>query len=102
MSINIQTPAGLVPLTGKVTKSQVITALGYTPANETTFNTHKQDTVIHVTAEDRERWDNVLSDDSEYLSVVDASGNIIALIDEAGVHSVDFYIGADSVSLHLD
>lgn len=102
MSINIQTSAGLIPLSAKVTKSQVITALGYAPTSETIFNTHKQDTTIHVTVADRERWDNPLTDDSNHLSIVDSNGNIIALIDDTGVHSVDFHIGADSVKSQLN
>lgn len=101
MSINIQTSAGLIPLSAKVTKSQVLTALGYTPTSESIFNTHQQNTTIHVTAEDRERWDNPLTDDSNHLSIVDSNGNIIALIDDTGVHSVDFHIGADSVKQQL-
>jgi hypothetical protein len=101
MSINIQTSAGLIPLSAKVTKSQVIAALDYTPTSETIFNTHKQNTTIHVTAADRERWDNPLTDDSNHLLIVDSNGNIIALIDDTGVHSVDFHIGADSVKQQL-
>ena len=34
MSLNIQTPAGLLEIGGKVTKGKITSALGYTPANE--------------------------------------------------------------------
>jgi len=43
-------------LTG-ITSSQVTTALGYTPVNDTAFTAHTADTTVHVTAQDKATWD---------------------------------------------
>jgi len=42
-------------LTG-ITSSQVTTALGFTPTNNTTFAAHTADTTVHVTAQDKATW----------------------------------------------
>ena len=54
---------------------------------------HIEDEVIHVTAEDRERWDNksdfesITEDDNRALSIVDKDSNIIARFDGDGLHT---------------
>lgn len=48
MSLNIQTPNGLLEISTKVTKDKVIEALGYEPANET----HVKDNTVHITPEE--------------------------------------------------
>lgn len=54
---------------------------------------HMNDEIIHVTAEDRERWDNksdfesITEDDNSALSIVDKDGNVIAKFDGDGLHT---------------
>lgn len=97
MSLNIQTPNGLLEIGGKVTKEKIISALEYTPANET----HVEDANIHVSAEDRKAWDNkssfsgnyndlidapnIMETDSGDMIIADESGNIIMQVNEAGL-----------------
>lgn len=42
-------------LTG-ITSSQVTTALGFTPANNTAFTAHTADTTVHVTSSEKSTW----------------------------------------------
>lgn len=81
-------------------------------------NEHKNDTTTHVTEADRSKWNNksnfsgsyndlrdlpnVLDDESDSFNVVDKDGNIIATIDEGGVHTVDVYLGSNSLLKLLD
>lgn len=68
MSLNIQTSTGLLEISTKVTKDKVISALGYSPANEeieTTVDNHIKDTDAHITSDERELWtENVENLDS--------------------------------------
>ena len=59
MSLNIKTATGLLEIGGKVTKEEIISALGYEPANgkiETTAENHISDTDVHITSDERELW----------------------------------------------
>lgn len=71
MSVNIQTPAGLLKISGdRVTKETINKALGYTPVNV-------------------DELPDIFDDASDYLVIVDASGNIATRIDEQGVQTVN-------------
>lgn len=54
---------------------------------------HMNDEVIHVTADDRERWDNksdfesITEDDNSALNIVDKDGHVIAKFDGDGLHT---------------
>lgn len=65
MSLNIQTSTGLLEISTKVTKDKVISALGYSPANEeveTTVDNHINDADIHITSEERILWTENVED----------------------------------------
>ena len=101
MSLNIQTPNGLLEIGGKVTKEKIISALEYTPANKT----HVEDANIHVSVEDRQLWDsnstfsgnyndligapNIIETDSGDLTIVDESSNIIMQVDSDGISTTN-------------
>ena len=71
MSLNIQLADGTLKEINEVTKEKIITALDYIPANE-------------------EDLPNITDDDeSRELTIEDASGNVIARIDEEGIHSTE-------------
>jgi hypothetical protein len=95
LSLNIQTPNGLLEISTKVTKDKVIEALGYEPANET----HVKDNTVHITSEERENWNNkfdgtyfdlegspnITDDESGNLVIADSNGNAIMQVDSDGV-----------------
>lgn len=111
MSLNIQTQNGLVEI-GKVTKEKVTTALGYTPADETTLANHVANIDIHITAQERTAWNNksdfsgdytdlenvpnITENESEDLIIADNNGNIIAKFDSDGLDTTN--IDANSVN----
>ena len=113
MSINIQTASGLKKISDSITKQKIINTLGYTPISQDDMNTHTSNTNIHVTTEDRAKWNaksdfsgdyndlnnrpNISDDGSDKYMIADKSGNVIAFIDANGIHSVDMTI--DGVSL---
>lgn len=101
MSLNIKTSTGLLEIGGSVTKEKVISALGYSPANEeveTTvdnhindsdihiasdertlwnknvenLNSHKSDTTIHVTSAEKQAWNNKSDFSGAYADLIDA------------------------------
>lgn len=111
MSVNVQLANELRRISGQnITQAQIMLALGYTPTNDTDFLAHAKNGSIHVSAQDRERWNNALShgfsgnyndlqdkpdifnDNSGVLQITDNSGNIIAQIDRYGIKSVNFFV----------
>lgn len=107
MSINIQTVNGLKVLADKTTKDTIKAALGYNPANEESLSSHENDDVKHITAAERESWRNkpetyeqlkekpdIFDDDSGEFYITDGSGNIIAKIDDNGIHALNVFVGA--------
>ena len=70
MSLNIQTADGLLEIGGNVTKEKVISALGYSPADE-------------------EDLPNITEDESGELTVADQSGNVIMTVDAEGIHTTE-------------
>lgn len=87
MSLNIQTTNGLLEIGGKITKEKIISALGYTPADKDYNNL--------------ENKPNISDDGSGEFKITDNLGNIIAIIDGTGVHSVDFIIKGESLTEKL-
>lgn len=71
--------------------------------HKTKTDTHIADTVIHTTAEEKAHWNDksfdsltdspISSSDTSVLYVVDSKDQIIAKIDENGLHSIEVYIG---------
>lgn len=54
------------------------------------INTHVGNDNIHVTTDDKTRWDNInniLDDDTGSFNIADPSGNIVATIDAAGLQT---------------
>lgn len=66
---------------------------------------HIEDADIHITAEEREKWNSVdfenLESENDSLVINDSNGNIIAKIDAGGVHSVDFVAPNGKVNEHI-
>ena len=119
MSLNIKTATGLLEIGGNVTKEKVISALGYSPANET----HVEDTSVHVSSEDRQTWNNKSDFSGAYADLIDApnivenesgkvvyadeSGNIIVQIDENGLETTtvtakNVVVGGKDVGVKFD
>ena len=118
MSINIKTSAGLLEIGGSVTKEKIIAALECVPADEKVVNSHINNSNIHVTAEDKARWDskdygdlenlpNITDDESGNLTIADNNGNAIARFDEDGltttnVNTKTLRLNGEDLSVLLD
>ena len=100
MSINIQTSNGLQKIiSDNLTKSKVINALGYTPANANTLEVY----VSQINSELAKKSEfsgsyydlinapDIIEDNSGSVHYADENGNVIATIDEQGVSSIEFY-----------
>ena len=126
MSINIQTSTGLLEISSdKVTKEKVVSALGYSPANaeiESTVNNHIGDSNIHITAEERARWNsnsgggnaanggfsgdyndlinkpNIDDNGSGELSIQDDEGNSIFKVNSDGVRTTDISLNKTNIT----
>lgn len=85
-----ETPIILVD--GSGVHTSYITATDAVLSNQSVVE-HMNDEVIHVTAEDRERWDNksdfesITEDDNSALSIVDKDKHVIARFDGDGLHT---------------
>lgn len=121
MSVNVQLANELRRLSGdNLTTSQIMLALGYTPANDTEFLAHARSSAIHVTEEDRKRWNlnsgnsschgnyyeldnapNIFDDGSAEYNIVDPYDNIIVSISNKGVSSVNFWIGNQDIVTYV-
>lgn len=95
MSINIQLDGKLQKISGQtMTKEKIIEKLGYTPANETTLdaNITELNSNLDILESALEEHKNSMSDidaanaDDKFV-IADPSGNIIAKIDDEGVHT---------------
>lgn len=76
----IQLEDRLQKISGDLTHDNIVRALGYTPSN---FSGNFNDLE-----------DNPLTQDGNgEFNIVDESGNIIAVVDNKGVHSIDFIAG---------
>lgn len=90
MSVNIQTANGLKRISGdNLTSTKVISALGYTPANE-------EDLKNYATLVDLSGY-LPKEDDGDSFSIADPSGNIIFQVNQNGVNSVDYLIKGKSI-----
>jgi len=111
MSINIKTAEGLKKLSGEnITKEKIITALGYTPSDEVSLDDHINEGDIHVTLNDKAKWNaksdfsgnyndlpdkpSLTDDGSDTLHIVDKDGNVIAKIDKDGAQTTELTLGA--------
>ena len=124
MSLNIQTTNGLKKISNDITKEKLIGALGYTPADETQIakleadiTAHTENTDVHVTTEDRERWDNksdfsgsykdltdqpnIIDDESGEYVITDADGNVIFQVDAEGAHTTALSLNGKDVNTLL-
>ena len=97
MSINIQLDGKLQKISGQtMTKEKIIEKLGYTPADETTLdaNITELNTNLDTLESALEEHKNSMSDidaanaDDKFV-IADPSGNIIAKIDNEGLHTTD-------------
>lgn len=100
MSVNVQTKNGLKQIADKTTKKNILKVLGYTPANKESLENHRGDAIIHISSKERDYWDNkpetyeqlkekpsIYEDLPETLYVVDKNSNIIAFVDNEGIHT---------------
>ena len=88
MSVNIQTANGLKRISGdNLTSTKVISALGYTPANEEDLKNYAPRTLLsnYLTITDAASTYLPKEDDGDSFSIVDPSGNIIFKVDQNGV-----------------
>ena len=95
MSLNIQTSNGLLEIGGSVTKDKVVSALGYSPANEEAIDDHVNNSVLHITAAERAKWNsgtgsgsgisNIEDDGSGELTIQDEADNAIFRVDANGM-----------------
>lgn len=86
MATYIQTPKGLYPIGGQVTKNKIIKALGYTPsAFDGNYNslTDKPE---------------IIDDGSDSFYIADTQGNIIFKVDSNGIHSVNLTLNGKTIS----
>lgn len=90
MGTYIKSSTGLVRLDQPVTSKTIQQALGYLPTNN-------YEDLINKPI-DGGVWTN----DSDNFYIVDNNENIIALIDEKGIHSIDFDINGKSVKDHIE
>ena len=86
MAIYIQTPNGLYPIGGQVTKSIIIEALGYTPsAFDGDYNSLNN-------------RPEILEEGSDSFYIVDTQGNIIFKVDSNGIHSVNLTLNDKTIN----
>lgn len=62
---------------------------------------HKNNQDIHITSEERKRWNDPLSDESDTLYINDAYGNTIAIFDANGLTTTDVIIKFNNGSLEI-
>lgn len=85
----IQLEDRLQKISGDLTHNNIIKALGYTPSD---FSGNFNDLI-----------DNPLTQDGNgEFKIVDESGNIIAIVDSEGIHSIDFVAGDHKLSNKAD
>ena len=108
MGVYLQQKDKLLRLSGEnITDEKVINALGYVPADENVVKNHIEDKDVHVSAEDRENWDNkdyaslenkpnIEDDGSGSFNVADDNGHIIFKADAAGIYSTDLFLNKNS------
>lgn len=86
MATYIQTPNGLYPIGGQVTKSKIIKALGYTPsAFDGDYNSLNNKPEI-------------VDDGSDSFYIADTKGNIIFRVDSNGIHSVNLTLNGKTIN----
>lgn len=93
MGTYIKSSTGLIRLDQPITSETIKQALGYLPVN---FSGNYEDLT------NKPIDGGVWTHDSNNFYVVDNNENVIALIDETGVHSIDFDINGKSVNSHLE
>lgn len=71
MSLHLKTAAGLLEISGSVTKEKIIQALGYVPADQANA------------------LDNIIDDGSGNLVITDDNGNIIMRVDASGINTTE-------------
>lgn len=97
--IYIQTTEGLSQVTPSLTKEKIISALGYSPADEL----HVKDSTVHITEAERDAWNDksdfsgnyadlegapsITDDKSDDLIISDESNNIILKVDADGLET---------------
>lgn len=107
MGIYIKTATELMSLSQPITSESIKQALGYLPVNfsgdyndltnkPTLFSGNYEDLTNKPI--DSGVWTN----DSDNFYIVDNNENVIALIDEKGIHSIDFDISGKSVKDHIE
>ena len=112
MSINIQLENGLQKLSGQsVTKSKIISSLGYTPAKNTdvdvintTIDAHKKDTSVHFNGNynDLKNKPNITEDGSGEVTIADKSGNVIFRVDAQGAHTTKLELSSGDIDRQID
>lgn len=85
----IQLEDRLQKISGDLTRDNIISALGYTPSD---FSGNFNDLI-----------DNPFTqDDNGEFKIVDENGNIIAIVNNEGIHSIDFVAGDHKLSDKAD
>ena len=107
MGTYIKSSTGLVSLDQPITSETIKQALGYLPVN---FSGNYED-LTNKPELFSGNYDDLINKpidsgvwihDSNNLYIVDENENVIALIDEKGIHSIDFDINGKSVKDHIE
>ena len=96
----IQLENKLLQISGELTNENISKALGYVPVSPNVTNELSQ-RVDNITF-DSLKDNPFLQDGSGELNIVDEAGNIIAIIDAEGIHSVDFIAGNHKLTDKID
>lgn len=114
----IQLKDRLLQISGELTAENISKALGYVPVDSSTLNNYATKEEVSslvdmsMVEELSQRVDNIsfdnlkdnpfLLDGSGELNIVDEQGNIIATVDEEGLHSIDFIAGEHKLTDKID
>lgn len=107
MSTYIKSLTGLVRLDQPITSEAIKQALGYLPVNfsgnyEDLTNRPELFSGNYEDLTNKPIDGGVWTHDSNNFYIVDENENVIALIDEKGIHSIDFDINGKSVKDHIE
>lgn len=97
----------------------IVEALGYKPASEDSVETvetnltehinngsstrqhltqEEKDKLLHLSYDDLENAPNIEDDDSGVLYIADTNDNVVAKVDDEGVHAIGFHVGDEGIT----
>ena len=85
MSLNIKTSSGLQKLVPDLNKTNIITALGYSPAKSTDLVTHIEDSGIHITSTEKNNFANHINDGNIHITLTEKN-NFANHVNNSSIH----------------